>query len=52
MNRKLLSILLAIFMVFGMIPFTSQASDSKGYTEAYETLTKEMDNKLEDLKEY
>lgn len=52
MNRKLLSILLAVFMVFGMIPFTSQASDSKGYTEAYETLTKEMDNKLEDGKEY
>ena len=52
MNRKLLSILLAIFMVFGMIPFTSQASGSRGYTEAYETLTKEMDNKLEDGKEY
>ena len=52
MNRKLLSILLAVFMVFGMIPFTSQASDSKGYTEAYEMLTKEMDNKLEDEKEY
>lgn len=52
MKRKLLSILLAIFMVFGIIPFTSQASDSRGYTDAYETLTKEMDNKLEDGKEY
>lgn len=52
MKRKLLSILLAVFMVFGIIPFTSQASDSRGYTDAYETLTKEMDNKLEDGKEY
>lgn len=52
MKRKLLSIILAIFMVFGIIPFTSQASDSRGYTDAYETLTKEMDNKLEDGKEY
>ena len=52
MKRKLLSIILAVFMVFGIIPFTSQASDSRGYTDAYETLTKEMDNKLEDGKEY
>ena len=52
MKRKLLSIILAVFMVFGIIPFTSQASDSRGYTVAYETLTKEMDNKLEDGKEY
>ena len=52
MKRKLLSIILAVFMVFGIIPFTSQASDSRSYTDAYETLTKEMDNKLEDGKEY